>query len=62
MSPTGADDMTYHIFIGRIDGWHTQRVAQGVSEATLADWLTRGYRIETAHQIGVRLHEVYLVR
>lgn len=53
---------TYHIFLGRIDGWHTQRVAQGVSEATLAEWLTRGYRIETLHQIGIRLHEAYLIR
>jgi hypothetical protein len=54
--------MTYHIFIGQIDGWHTQRVAQGVTEDALRAWLGKGYRIETIHQIGTVLHEVYLVQ
>jgi hypothetical protein len=52
---------SYHIFIGRIDGWHTHRVAQGVTEDTLKVWLAKGYRVETEHRIGVRLHEAYLI-
>ena len=53
---------TYDIFMGRIDGWHTRRVAQGVTEDALKAWLATGYRIETEHRIGTVLHEVYLVR
>ena len=50
----------FDIFLGRLDGWHTMRVAQGVDESAVQSWLAKGYRIETEHQIGVRLTEVYL--
>lgn len=52
----------FDIFIGRLDGWHTARVAQNVSAEAVSKWLEKGYRVETEHQIGVRLHEVYLVK
>jgi len=52
----------YDIFLGRLDGWHTTRVAQSANNTTLADWINRGYRIATEHQIGTVLHEVYLVK
>lgn len=52
----------YDIFLGRLDGWHTSRVAQNVSADVVNEWLKKGYRVETEHQIGVRLHEVYLVK
>ena len=55
-------EKTFDIFLGRLDGWHTSRVEQNVSAEAVAEWLGRGYRIETEHQIGVRLHEVYLVK
>ena len=55
-------EKTFDIFLGRLDGWHTSRVGQNVSAEAVAEWLGRGYRIETEHQIGVRLHEVYLVK
>ena len=55
-------EKSFDIFLGRLDGWHTFRVAQNVSAKAVAEWLGRGYRIETEHQIGVRLHEVYLVK
>lgn len=55
-------DKIFDIFLGRLDGWHTQRVAQNASESDIKSWLAKGYRIQTEHQIGVRLHEVYLIR
>ena len=53
---------TFDIFLGRLDGWHTVRVAQNVRAEAVAEWLKKGYRVETEHQIGVRLHEVYLIK
>jgi hypothetical protein len=52
----------FDIFLGRLDGWHTTRIAQNVDDKTVSEWIKNGYRIETEHQIGVRLHEVYLVK
>ena len=52
----------FDIFIGRIDGWHTSRVAQNVNAEAVNEWKAKGYRVDTEHQIGVRLHEVYLVK
>lgn len=52
----------YDIFLGRLDGWHTFRVAQNVNSSALADWIAKGYRVATEHQIGTVLHEVYLVK
>jgi len=58
----GAKNMKkYDIFLGRVDGWHTRRIEQFVSHDTVKVWLDKGYRIETEHQIGTVLHEVYLV-
>jgi hypothetical protein len=54
-------DKKFDIFIGRIDGWHTYRAVQAATIETLNAWLAKGYRIETKHQIGWFLHEVYLV-
>jgi hypothetical protein len=54
--------MTYDIFYGRIDGWHTYRAVQNASREMLDDLLLRGWRIETEHQIGIRLSEVYLTK
>lgn len=51
----------YDIFLGRIDGWHTRRVAQSVTADVLHEWIAKGYKVVTEHQIGTRLHEVYLV-
>ena len=51
----------YDIFLGRLDGWHTRRVAQGVTDATLKEWIAKGFTVQTEIQIGTRLHEVYLV-
>ncbi len=53
---------TYDIFLGRCSSWYALRVAQNASEDVLAQWLAKGYRVETEHQIGVRLHEIYLVQ
>lgn len=55
-------DKVFDIFLGRLDGWHTRRVAQNATRTDVQAWLEKGYRIETEHQIGVCLHEVYLVR
>lgn len=52
----------FDIFIGRCGGWHTYRMASSQSAASVQDWLEKGYRIETEHQIGIRLNEVYLIR
>ena len=54
-------DKLYHVYIGRLDGWHTYRAAQSQTQEGVSAWLARGFRIQTEHQIGVRLHEVYLV-
>lgn len=54
-------DKIFDIYMGRMDGWHTHRVAQGQSQSEVSAWIAKGYRVETEHQIGVRLHEVYLV-
>ena len=53
---------TFDIFLGRLDGWHTFRVAQNVSDDVVNEWLNKGYRVETEHQIGTQLHEIYLVK
>lgn len=52
---------TFDVFMGRISGWHTYRVAQSQSQEQVNAWLTKGYRVDTEHQIGLRLHEIYLV-
>lgn len=52
----------FDIFVGRCGGWHTYRAAQSQSNSSVHEWLAKGFRIETEHQIGVRLHEVYLIR
>ena len=52
----------FDIFLGRLDGWHTFRVAQSATADTLAHWLAKGYRIDTERRIGVTLHEVYLIK
>ena len=52
----------FDVFIGRIGGWHTSRVEQNVSAKVVNEWLKKGYRVETEHQIGIHLHEVYLVK
>ena len=52
----------FDIFIGRIDGCHTYRTAHFVTQQELDVWLAKGYRIETEHQIGTVLHEVYLIK
>lgn len=54
-------DKIYDIFVGRLDGWHTYRAAQSKTAADVEAWKAKGYRVETEHQIGARLHEVYLV-
>ena len=53
---------SYDILLGRLDGWHTFRIAQKVDINVLNEWLNKGYRIETEHQIGASLYEVYLVK
>ena len=50
----------FDIYIGGIDG-HNYRAVQAATIETLNAWLAKGYRIETKHQIGWFLHEVYLV-
>lgn len=52
----------YDIFLGKNGGYHTFRIEPSADSATLAKWLDRGYRIATEHQIGMTLHEVYLVK
>ena len=52
----------FDIFLGRIGGWHTCRVAHSASADTLSQWLAKGYCIETENRIGVTLHEVYLIK
>lgn len=52
----------FDIFLGRLGGWHTQRVVQNGTAEQLDVWLAKGYRIQTEHQIGLRLTEVYLTR
>ena len=52
----------YDIFIGRIDGWHTYRAAQNATQQAINNWLAKGYRISTEHQIGTVLREVYLIK
>ena len=54
-------DKIFDIFVGRLDGGHTIRVAAGVSASDVAAWVAQGYRVQTEHQIGARLHQVYLV-
>ncbi|MDR0212860.1 MAG: hypothetical protein LBJ15_02510 [Comamonas sp.] len=54
-------EKTFDIFMGRLGGWHTQRIAQGQAIEAVEEWKSKGYRVETEHQIGARLHEVYLV-
>jgi len=60
--PTLLEVKKYDIFLGKLDGWHTSRVAQSADCVTLEKWINRGYRIATEHQIGTVLHEVYLVK
>lgn len=55
-------EKVFDIFLGRLDGWHTTRVAQHVDEQIVKKWLEKGYKVETEHQIGTRLHEVYLIK
>lgn len=52
----------YDIFLGRCDGWHTTRVAHNVNSNVINDWIAKGYRVATEHQIGTVLHEIYLVK
>ena len=52
----------YDIFLGKNGGYHTFRIEPSADSATLSKWLGRGYRIATEHQIGMTLHEVYLVK
>lgn len=52
----------YDVFIGRLGGWHTYRAQTGASIEDVAAWLAKGYRIETEHQIGNVLYEVYLIK
>lgn len=54
-------DKVFDIFLGRVDGWHTRRVSQNATRADVQAWLEKGYHIQTEHQIGLRLTEVYLV-
>ena len=54
-------DKVFDIFLGRLDGWHTFRVAQAVTQTVVDEWICKGYRVDTEHQIGARLHEVYLI-
>jgi len=53
-------DKKYDIYIGGIDVVN-YCAAQAATIETLNAWLAKGYRIETKHQIGWFLHEVYLV-
>lgn len=52
----------FDVFMGRLDGWHTYRAMQNINQEELDAILKQGYRVETEHQIGSRLHEVYLVK
>ena len=62
IKPSGANmEKVFDIFIGGIDDWHTYRVDHLATSETLDTWISKGYRIETKHQIGWFLHEVYLV-
>lgn len=51
----------FDIFLGRVGGYHTTRVAQNQTASDVAEWVAKGYRIQNEHQIGARLHQVYLV-
>jgi hypothetical protein len=52
----------YDIYLGKNGGYHTYRIAPSADSDTLNRWLDRGYRVASEHQIGVVLHEVYLVK
>ena len=54
-------DKIFDIFVGRIDGYHTVRVEQNKSAADIERWKEKGFRVQTEHQIGTRLHQIYLV-
>ena len=54
-------DKIFDIFIGRIDGYHTARIAQNQTADDVSAWLEKGYKIQTEHQIGTRLYQVYLI-
>lgn len=54
-------DKIFDIFIGRLDGYHTVRVAQHQTVSDVDAWLAKGYKIQTEHQIGARLYQVYLI-
>lgn len=51
----------FDIFLGRIDGYHTVRVGQNKTATDVELWKAKGYRVQAEHQIGTRLHHVYLV-
>lgn len=53
---------TYDIFLGRSGSWYALRVAQAASDDVVAEWIAKGYRVHAEHQLGVRLHEIYLVK
>ena len=53
---------TYDIFIGRYCSPYALRVERAGSAETLAEWIEKGYRVQAEIQIGVRLHEIYLVK